>query len=254
MRRYSRTVLLTAGVIASVAYLFLLACATQKAPAPTTKQATSFDDCIRQGSAFLSRGDSEGAIEQFNKATALNDKAQKAYNLLGMAYFQKKDYALAEDNFERALALDPSFASAYTNLGGVYFVRQDYGKARDTLTKALALNPGLVAANYSMGSVLIALGDVEGGASYLSRGIALDPNYLDTYSTLVTNVPLASFGQRGIYFIYAKLFAATGDVEKTVEYLTKAKQAGFRDWHRIAEEKEFEKVRDDPRIKALPKS
>jgi len=254
MRRHGRTVLLTAGVIASVAYLFLLACATERAPVPTTKQAISFDDCMRQGVSLLSRGESEGAIEQFSKATALNDRAQKAYNLLGMAYFQKKDYTLAEHNFEHALALDPSFASAYTNLGGVYFVRQDYAKAKDALAKALALNPGLVAANYSMGSVLIAMGDVEGGTSYLSRGIALDPNYFDTHSALVTNVPLASFGQRGIYFIYAKLFAATGDVEKTVEYLTKAKQAGFRDWHRIAEEKEFEKVRDDPRIKALPNS
>lgn len=251
MRTHRRGILVTVGVIATIAPLLLVACATQKAPAPATKQTPSFEDCIRHGSASLSQGDSANAIEQFSKATTVNNRAPKAYNLLGMAYFQKRDYALAEQNFEHALALDPSYASPYANLGSVYFVRQDYEKAKDMLTKALALNPWLVSANYSMGSVLLALGDVEGGASYLSRGIALDPNYLDTHSTLVTNVPMASFGQGGIYFIYAKLFAATGDVEKTVEYLTKAKKAGFRDWHRITEEKELEKVRNDPRIQAF---
>jgi hypothetical protein len=35
----------------------------------------------------------------------------------------------------------------------------------------------------------------------------------------------------------------------TVDYLTKAREAGFTDWQRIMQAKEFEKVRDDPRIK-----
>jgi tetratricopeptide (TPR) repeat protein len=250
MQSQRRTVRLTFAVIAACVFPLLLACASQKAPAPVANAATTFDGCIRQGMVDLSTGNIEGAIAQFGRATTLNDKAPRGFNLLGMAYFQKKDYAAAEHNFERALALDASFASAYANLGGVYFVRQNFGKARDMLAKALALNPNIVAANYSMGNVLIALGDVEGGASYLAKGIALDPNYLDAQGTLLTNVPSASFGP-GAYLIYARLFAERGDVEKTAEYLTKAKQAGFRDWHRIAEEKAFEKVRDDPRIKAL---
>jgi hypothetical protein len=34
-----------------------------------------------------------------------------------------------------------------------------------------------------------------------------------------------------------------------VEYLRKAEKTGFKDWYRIEEEKEFEKIKQDPRIK-----
>lgn len=51
------------------------------------------------------------------------------------------------------------------------------------------------------------------------------------------------------YFTYAKAYASKGDVEKTLSYLDKAREAGFTDWRRILQENEFEKVRDDPRIK-----
>ena len=56
------------------------------------------------------------------------------------------------------------------------------------------------------------------------------------------------------YFIYAKAYAFAGNVDKTVEYLDKAREAGFVDWPRILREKEFEKVRDDTRVKNFLKS
>ncbi len=253
MRAHGSSSTLTAVSLLPAAILFVLACTTQRAPEPPGGAAPSFDECIRRGSADLSRGDSEAAIAEFSKAATLKE-SPRAYNFLGMAFFQKRDYSKAEENFRHALALDASFASALANLGGVYFMRNEYARAKETLAATLAVNPDLVAANYSMGSVLIALGDLEGGASYLSRGIALDPEYLDTHSTLVASASSASFGRPEICFLYAKLFAATGNVEKTVEYLSRAKRAGFREWHRIAEEKAFEKVRDDPRVRDLSRT
>jgi len=54
-----------------------------------------------------------------------------------------------------------------------------------------------------------------------------------------------------IYFAYAKICARKGDIEKALEYLTKARQAGFRDRRRIETERDFDVVRDDPRIRAF---
>ncbi len=51
------------------------------------------------------------------------------------------------------------------------------------------------------------------------------------------------------FFVYAKFYVSMGNIEKTLEYLEKAKEAGFDDWQRIEEENEFETVRKDPRIR-----
>ena len=98
-----------------------------------------------------------------------------------------------------------------------------------------------------MGAVLIMLGDVDSGASFLSRGIALDPNYLDAYIAFATGLPSTPSATE-IYVIYATVFATAGNVEKTGEYLTKAKKVGFQDWRALGHSKEFERIRHEPRI------
>jgi tetratricopeptide (TPR) repeat protein len=168
-----------------------------------------------------------------------------------MAYHQRKEYELAKGSFEKAISIDPSFASAYNNLGSVLSVTGHYEQAGPLFEKALALAPGMVAAHYNMGNALLALGQVEQAIPYLLKAISLDPNFLDSRSTVLATVQSPNLGGPETAFLYAKLFAATGNIEKTVEYLSKAKQRGFANWRRINEEKEFEKVRDDPRVAAF---
>lgn len=54
-----------------------------------------------------------------------------------------------------------------------------------------------------------------------------------------------------VYFAYARIYAQKGNVGKTVEYLEKVKQAGFKDWERIKREKGFESVQEDLKIAAF---
>jgi tetratricopeptide (TPR) repeat protein len=105
-----------------------------------------------------------------------------------------------------------------------------------------------------LGILLSNLGRTDEGTRYLSRGIALDPDYLEKHKKLVTTFSSLSFDMKETYFTYAKAYASAGNVDKTVEYLDKTREAGFVDWPRILREKEFEKVRDDPRVKNFLKS
>jgi len=49
-------------------------------------------------------------------------------------------------------------------------------------------------------------------------------------------------------FVLAGLFASTGNVKRTGEYLRNAGREGFKNWWRISAEKEFDQVRGDPRV------
>lgn len=230
--------------------LIFCSCAVFKKPEPVGSllEGKDYDFYFNQGASFLSDGDYNKAIENFSKALSLNPKSARALNLRGIAYFHQKNYRTAEEQFRQALALDASYAEASNNLGSTYFASRQLEKARDMFEKTLTLSPDSVSAHYSLGTLLLLLGEAEEGTRHLARGVELDPTFLDAHRTLIVDVPSPEADMGEIYFTYAKIYAQKGNVEKTIEYLTKAKQAGFRDWQRIKTEKQFEAVREDPRI------
>ncbi len=233
-----------------VVFLVFFGCATHKSPPtePVTPSAKDFNYYLKKGNLLLIEKDIENALVQLKKAVSLNPSSSKAHNLLGIAYFQHKDYKLAEEEFKKAVNLDPSYAHAYNNLGGVYFMQQKFNEAEQMYKKALSLSSELISANYSLGTLLIALGKTEESTLYISKGIELDPNFLERNDAFIANFSSLSFSSPESYFVYAKVYASKGNVDKTVEYLKKAEQAGFRDWARIMKEKDFEKIRKDPKI------
>jgi Flp pilus assembly protein TadD len=235
--------------LASGVLLLLLSCATQR-PAPPPA-APGYDDFLNQGTVALGQGRYEEAVQQLEKAIALRPDSARAHNFLGMAYEQRKQYELAKERFEKAIAIDPSFPSAYNNLGGVLSLEGRWEDAVPLFHKALGLAPGMVAAHYNLGHALLATGQVEQACTYLLKAITLDPDFLGSGATVLATAASPTLGEPATAFLYASLFASTGNVEKTVEYLAKARSTGFVGWRRINEDKEFEKVREDPRVVAF---
>jgi Tfp pilus assembly protein PilF len=238
-----------ATLIAS--FLILTSCATIKTrpEAESKDKGQDFDFYFEQGTSSLKQGDYGTAIAQFDRAILLNPNSDKAHNLLGIAYINLKNYSAAEREFQKAVRLNPKYFEAYNNLGGVYFLRQQFEKAEEMFKQALSFSPDSIAANYSLGTLLFLQGRMEEGARYLTRGIELDPDYLETHKTLTADIRTSGSDQSVLFFAYAKIYAARGNVEKTLDFFQKAKATGFRDWARVASEKDFEKVREDPRIK-----
>lgn len=233
-----------------VIFLVFFGCATHKSPPPepVTPAAKDFNYYLTQGNLLLKEKNIEKALDQLKQAISLNPSSSKAHNLLGIAYFQQKDYKLAEEEFKKAVNFDPFYAQAHNNLGGVYFMQRKFDEAEQMYKKALSLSSELISANYSLGTLLIAVGKTEESTLYISKGIELDPNFLERNDAFITNFTSLTFSSPEIYFIYARVYASKGNVDKTVEYLKKAKRAGFSDWDRIMKEKDFEKVRDVPQI------
>jgi tetratricopeptide (TPR) repeat protein len=232
-------------------FFWLISCARQNRP--TAEATASFNAHLRQGGYYLNQGSYEKAQQEFDKALALNPSSAKAYNLSGLVRFQQKDYQSAEGQFLKAVALDPSFAPAYNNLGGVYAMRNQWSAAKEMLKKAISLSPDMASAHFSLGTVHFNLGEAEEGTACFAKGIALDPDYLEKHSTSLVGLSMGGASLAELYFTFAKLYASAGNIERTVEFLNKAKRAGFNDWQRIARESDFDKIRDHPKIREFLK-
>lgn len=236
------------GVVMALA--LLAACATSPPPAPPPAVA-DFDAAMQQGQLAMARHDYGSAVQALEGAVARRPDSPKAHNYLGISYQRLRHYERARRSFERAIALDPSFAAAYNNLGGIYTIEGAYEKAVPLLEKALSLAPDMGSALYNLGTAQLALGRLAEAKASLARAVELDPNLLESRETQLARVALPPVPAGEVAFLYATLFAAAGDAGKTVEYLEKARTAGFHDWKRIAETKEFESVRSDPRVQAF---
>lgn len=238
-------------VLLFVFMLALSSCVTTKTspPAKSTTTGEDFDYYFELGTKSLKDNDYKRAVEQFDKAISINPRSEKAHNLLGIAYLNLKNYAAADEEFQKAVSLNPIYPEAYNNLGGVYFLKNQLEVAEAMFKKALALDRGLISANYSLGTLLLIKGRRQEGAQYLARGIELDPSYLETHKVLSASIASSVSDVSELYFTFAKIYAAKENIDKTLEFLQKARAAGFRDWSRVHVEKEFEKLRGHPRLK-----
>jgi tetratricopeptide (TPR) repeat protein len=213
--------------------------------------ASQYAAHLAAGRQYLQQEEPDKAIAELNLAISADPKAPQPYNLLGMAYFQKKDYPRAAEYFQRTIDLDASSSSAHGNLGSVFILIQKYGEAEKLLARAIALDPKNVSALFSLGSLCLAEGKTDEGMRYLRDGVQIDPYYLEHNKAFIAG--LTSNITAEMNFAFAEIFAAAGNIETTISYLNKAKSLGFNDWRRILEDKEFDKIRDDPRIRAYIK-
>jgi len=232
-----------------VTLLLFLPAACVTGPAPAAEGRRTFEACLAQGREFLSHKLYGQAAAEFQAAIAIKPDSAVAHNGLGLCCLRQQDYDAAAELFEKSVALDPAYAEAYSNLGGAYSLRLQFAQAEEAYRKALSLSPALAAPNYWLGILLTNLGRNEEGAALITRGYALDPGFLQNNRETLASYDSLAYDMREAYFVLAAACASAGNVEQTLGYLSRAKAAGFTDWERIKKDKDFVKVRNDPRIR-----
>jgi tetratricopeptide (TPR) repeat protein len=184
---------------------------------PSVPSAPKADDFFLQADDKLSRGDYEGAIEDFNQVLRLNPSYEAAYTSRGVtqvnlggkkgaiedltqairinpnnvrAYaargFTKSesgDKQGADADFKKALSLniDPQDYRAYNNRGNVRKALGDKQGAITDYDQAIRLNPKLAMVYNNRGLVRYALGDKQGAITDFDQVIQLDPKYAPVY-------------------------------------------------------------------------
>lgn len=243
---------MTKIILILLVLIFLFSvCATQKVSQepPAIAQQKDFNYYLKQGLFLLNKKVYNVAILQFREATYLKPDSERAFNLLGMAHLMKKNYTQAEEHLRMAISLNNTFSEAYCNIGTVYWKKGELNRAEKMYKKGIELSSNATSAYFNLGNLLISKGKIEEGFAYISKGIKLDPEFLENQKFFSANIFGDSMSNPEVFFLYAKLYASLDNLEKTVEYLEKAKKAGFSKWERIEKEDEFNDLRNHPQLK-----
>ena len=137
---------------------------------------------INWGDALLAKGDPDGAIAKFMRATRLDPDYALAYSSWGNALTHKGDLAGAIAKHARVVKLDPENAFAYNNLGNALYNNGDLDGAIAEFRRATELDPQDANTYYNWGIVLEDKGDLDEAIANYRRATELDPTYAGAHA------------------------------------------------------------------------
>lgn len=213
-----------------------------QAPGPTTL------DTLQRAELLVARQSWDGAIAAYREAIAASPQDAALRNRLGICYQRKGDAKAARAAYRKALDLRKDYAEAWNNLGTLDHAHGKYKPAIAAYSKAIKLNPQDAVFHKNLGAAWLARGDVERALEAWTEAFRLDPAGFERDAI---GVPAAGVTLARQYYLYAKVLAAQGDVEKALEYLVKAHAEGFTDFRKVEGDRDFATLVVDPRYAAL---
>lgn len=185
---------------------------------------------------------------------ALNKSAHSAalLNKIGITNLMMQRNREAKKAFEQAIKADRKFASAYNNLGVVYYEDKRYGAAVKQYRRAIALDDTSASFYSNMGAALFSKKEFEPAVLAYQHAMQLDPDVFEHTSHAGVQAQLPSPGDRAHYdYTVAKLYAKMGFSERSLQYLRKAMEEGYKDFKNVYKDSEFAELRKDKRFTEL---
>ena len=216
------------------------------APDATVADLEARADQLRASKLYLD------AIDYYRAAMAKQPNSASLLNKVGITELMMQRYREAKKSFDQSIKADRNFADAYNNLGVVFYEELRYGSAVKQYRRAIALD-GTSASFYSnLGAALFAKKEFEPAVLAYDRALALDPDVFERTSRGGVQAQLPSPGDRAHYdFVVAKLYAKMGYSDRSLEYLKKAMEEGYKDFKNVYKDAEFAELRKDKRFTEL---
>jgi tetratricopeptide (TPR) repeat protein len=136
---------------------------------------------VNRGFAYLSKGDYDRAIADFNQAIQIQPDSTLAYFNRAAVYFAKQDYDRALTDLNQVIQLQPNFDLAYVKRGSVYSFKGDYDRALADLDHAIQLQSNSAFFYTVRGEIYFKRDDLARAIADFSQAIKLQPNLVDAY-------------------------------------------------------------------------
>jgi hypothetical protein len=198
---------------------------------------------VKQGDEEKGRGATEAAAALYAKALALQPDAA-TYVRLGQCHEKLDKLERAQQDYEQALRRNSGDADTWMRLAVLRHRRGQFGKAANGYERALKIRPDWALAHRNLATAHLDRAQIEAAfreyrEAYRRRRMILDAP--ETASVTARDGALQ-------HYVFAKVYAAEGEIESALSSLQKARDAGFRDLERIREDVEFRPFLDDPRF------
>lgn len=122
---------------------------------------------------------STAALNNLNKAIALDSNYVEAWYQLARYYMELKEYARARQLLLRAIDINPLHEKSQSRLGMVYYYLNNFDLAKKAYQTALAINPIDFNTHYNLGEVYYATGDTSRAMKEFNKTLEYNPGHVE---------------------------------------------------------------------------
>lgn len=203
---------------------------------------------------YLARKQYREAQDLFYRLTLEQPKNPVYWNELGISLHHQMELRAALKCYERAVKLDPKYADAINNAGTIYYEQKKYSRAIRAYDKAIALRDTYPPFFVNLGYAYFGIKDYEDSIGAFRKALELDPAAFEasrSRSGTVIEDRSLSVDRAHFYFLLAKSFAESGNVERCLTYLKKASEEGYPRMNDVKTDPAFAAMLKVPEVQEL---
>lgn len=227
-------------------------------PAPPTAPRVEPPSASATAGELEARGDELRAQKlyldalDYYRAALRKSPSAVLHNKTGIAELQLQRLKEAKKSFERAIKADRKYSDAYNNLGVIHYLKKKYGKAIKQYRKAIALREDSASYHSNLGTAYFSKREFEHAGAEYARALQLDPDVFERHSRAGVTAQMSSPEDRAHYsFVIARMYAQAGNLERSLLYLRRAMEEGYKGLDDVFKDAEFAGLRKDPRFAEL---
>lgn len=192
------------------------------------------------------------ALDYYRAAMGKEKNSSRLFNKEGIAELMMQRYREAKKSFEQSIKFDHKYADAYNNLGVVYYEERKYSAAVKQYRKAIAIDESSASFYSNLGAALFSKKEFEPAVAEYQKAMEIDPDVFERSSRGGVQAQLPSPEDRAHYdYTVARLYAKMGFSDRSLEYLRKAREEGYKDFKNVYKDVEFAQLRKDKRFTEL---
>jgi len=224
-------------------------------PAP----GASAEDLEKQGDDLRADKNYIDAVEYYEAVARKSSPTPRLLNKIGICQLQMRRYKDARKSLQKAVKRDPKFADALNNLGVVYYELgvenhsgRDFGHAIKMYDQAIAVENDAASFYNNRGAAYFSKKEYDKGAQDYAMALQLDPDIFERTTRGGVQAQLPSPEDRARYeYVVAKIYAKAGENERSLHYLRKAMEDGYKEINNVYKDAEFTTLRKDPKFAEL---